>query len=224
LGGVITLTSDLADLDFMFSFYREINNMNAELKWTKVSTQKYLEYQNFLDIFFENRNKILFKSMVVDMLVFDHKKFHNNDKELGFYKMMYQFLLNSFGKYLRANDQVIIHLDQRTHIKYKLSTLCAILNNGLQKKYPTLNHPIRNIEAIDSKKSSLMQLADVLMGAIGFEWNHLHEVPGSKQAKIDLANYIKQKTGRYSLACDTPISSSSFSIWKIDFSKSKKRK
>lgn len=224
LGGVITFSELIDNLEYQFSVYREALGMFAELKWTKVSWQKLDEYKIFLDIFFENRKIILFKSMVIDMVEFDKKRFHNNNSDLSFYKMMYQFLLHSFGRYLRAGDEVIIHLDERVNTGYKLSTLCAILNNGLHKKYSYLDHPIRSIQAIDSKKSNLMQLADILMGAIGYEWNGNHKSSHPKQSKIDLANYIKLMVGLNSLARDTSITSKHFSIWKIDFSKSKKNK
>jgi hypothetical protein len=122
-----------------------------------------------------------------------------------------------------AGDQCIIHLDQRTTSYYKLSTLCAILNNGLHKKYPALNQPVRNIQATDSKKSDLIQIADVLMGAIGYQMNDAHIRTEAKKSKVALAEYIARKARLINLKQETPYSQKNFSIWHFHFNSTRKK-
>jgi len=217
IGGVI-LTREMEEQFVQtMSLYRMGNNMHAELKWSKVSDQKLREYQSLVDLFFSLNRAIHFKSIVVDTHEIDHRRFNKNDKDLGFYKLMYQFLLHSFGRYLQTDDQCIIHLDERTTSYYKLSTLCAILNNGLHKKYPNLKQPVRNIQATDSKKSDLIQVADVLMGAIGYQMNDAHVRTEAKRSKVVLAEYIARKAGLINLKQDTPFGLKHFSIWHFHF-------
>jgi hypothetical protein len=217
IGGVI-LTSEMeTQFAQAMAMYRADNKMNAEIKWTKVSNQKQREYQALVDLFFSLNRSIHFKAIVIDTREIDHKRFNKNDAELGFYKLMYQFLLNSFGRYLQTNDQCIITLDERTTSYYKLSTLCAVLNNGLHKKYPNLNQPIRNIQATDSKKSDLIQVADVLMGAIGYQMNDAHICTNAKKSKVVLAEYVAHKAGLINLKRETPFASKNFSIWHFHF-------
>lgn len=208
IGGVILTREMEEQFAQTMSLYRAGNNMHAELKWSKVSNQKLREYQSLVDLFFSLNRAIHFKSIVIDTHEIDHRRFNKSDSELGFYKLMYQFLLNSFGRYLQPEDQCIIHLDQRTTSYYKLSTLCAILNNGLHKKYPQLHKPVRNIQATDSKKSDLIQVADVLMGAIGYQMNDAHVRTEAKRSKVILAEYIAQ---------ETPFGLKHFSIWHFHF-------
>ncbi len=222
-GGMIINSAQMPSLDQQFSDFRQQNRMFAELKWTKLSRQKFSEYTSFLDIYFSNIHRIYFKSLVIDTSKFDHRQFNKNNPEVGFYKFYYIFLLHSFGPYLRPTDKVIIHLDERGSTTYKLSTLAAILNNGLHKKNPALDHPISNIEAMDSKASSYMQIADILMGAVGYECNDIHLSPCAKQAKIQLCKYIRQNIGVRSLAVNTPREMDHFSIWRFDFSKARKK-
>ena len=199
--------------------------MLREMKWSKVSNQKYGEYIAFVDLFFENNSTVHFKSMVIDTHQFDHKKYSRGDKDQTFYKMFYQFLLHSFGAYLQPTDKALIHLDQRNlrisakkrPSAYRLSTLCAILNNGIAKKYGYPNNIVRNVQAIDSKNSDYVQLADVLMGAIGYEANGKHLQAGAKAAKVDLADYIRQKAGLRSYLYNTPRSQHKFSVWQFKF-------
>jgi hypothetical protein len=217
LGGLITLRENEAGFQQAMNLFRQSRNMQAELKWTKVSDQKVKEYFALMDLYFSLSHSFPFKAIVVDTQEIDNRRFNKNDPELGFYKLMYQFLLNGFGAYLTPADQCLIFLDQRTTSKYKLSTLCAILNNGLKKKYGLADRPVRNIQPLDSKKSDFIQVADILMGAIGYEMNSAHTRTNAKQAKIALAEAIAQKAGLLNLQQPTPRNSRHFSIWHFHF-------
>lgn len=217
IGGLILDRENEPRFAEAMALYRQSQNMHAELKWSKVSDQKFREYQALIDLFFTFNRAVHFKSIVVDTQEIDNRRYNKNDAELGFYKLMYQFLLHSFGAYLQPADQCIVILDQRTTTKYKLSTLCAILNNGLHKKYPYLLAPVRNIQATDSKASDLIQVADVVMGAIGYEMNGAHTRTGAKRSKVALAEYIAAKLGLVNLQQPTPRSQKHFSIWHFHF-------
>ncbi|HSW44850.1 MAG TPA: DUF3800 domain-containing protein [Phycisphaerae bacterium] len=65
------------------------------------------------------------------------------------------------------------HFNRRT-TSFKFETLRAILNRGIRKKYGRKVDVVRSIEAVDSKDSDVLQVADVLMGAIGYHWNDCH--------------------------------------------------
>lgn len=217
IGGLITLRENEEAFTQAMHLYRQGNNMLSELKWTKVSDQKLKEYTALIDLFFSFNQAFHFKAIVVDTQEMDNRHFNKSDAEIGFYKLMYQFLLHSFGAYLEPDDRCVIYLDQRTTSKYKLSTLCAILNNGLKKKYQLLNPPVRNIQALDSKSSDFIQIADVLMGAIGYEMNGAHTRTNAKRSKVLLAEYIAQKAGLVNLQQPTPRSYRHFSIWHFHF-------
>ncbi|MBI5184923.1 MAG: DUF3800 domain-containing protein [Nitrospinae bacterium] len=133
---------------------------------------------------------------------------------------MYQFLLHSFGPYAGNDDKYIVYLDQRDS-SYSLGTLKVILNRGLKKKFKgkIINDIIRNIEPKDSKKTNLLQVADVLMGAIGYELNHCHLKSNARRGKVLLSEYIAQKAGLVNLMQETPYRKKDFSIWHFRFKK-----
>jgi hypothetical protein len=154
IGGIIAPRENETSFAEAMKLFRQGQNMHAELKWTKVSDQKLAEYKALIDLFFSFNRAFYFKAIVVDTQEIDHSRYNKEDAELGFYKLMYQFLLHSFGSELRQGDRCIVHLDQRTTSRYKLSTLCAVLNNGLRKKYRYLVNPVRNIQAVNSKDTT----------------------------------------------------------------------
>lgn len=217
IGGIIAPRENETLFAEAMKLFRQGQNMHAELKWTKVSDQKLAEYKALIDLFFSFNRAFYFKAIVVDTQEIDHRRYNKGDAELGFYKLMYQFLLHSFGSELRQGDHCIIYLDQRTTSRYKLSTLCAVLNNGLHKKYRYLVSPVRNIQAVNSKDSDLIQVADILMGAIGYEMNGAHTRTGAKRAKVLLAEYVARKAGLLNLQQPTPRSHKQFSIWHFHF-------
>lgn len=218
LGGVIL------DRDFEPEFleavrhYRNAHHMHSELKWQKVSRGKLVEYQRFVDLLFEHKPRIRFKSIVVDTHQMNNRKYNKGDKDLGLYKMMYQLLLHSFGRLLLPNHCCVVTLDQRTTQHHTLAELAAVLNNGLKKRYGFANKRVRNIQAADSASSPMIQLADVLMGAVGYQANEDDRKQEASEAKIALAKYIAQKAGLIHLRQDTPRALGHFSIWYFQFS------
>ena len=115
-----------------------------------------------------------------------------------------------------------MHLDRR-QTKQKLPAFGVILNRGIRKKYKCDRDVVANVEAVDSKKCDPIQVADVLMGAIGYQNNDCHLRPGARQAKIQLADYVAQKAYLLSLKQNTPRRMRHFGIWLFRFSGRKKK-
>jgi hypothetical protein len=69
----------------------------------------------------------------------------------------------------------------------------------------------------------MMQIADVLMGAVGFHCNGHHLVAQASPAKIELAEMIAALAGVRTLAVQTQRGAGQFEIWRFRFSGKKKR-
>lgn len=220
-GGIIVSDAMLTRFHQKMQEWRGRERMTAELKWNKVSAQKYSEYVSLVDLFFHQATQrlLLFKSVVFDTYEIDYKTYHEGDHEIGFYKFFYQFILHKFGRHAaKGHRRLIIHFDERkTH--YSLEKFRVILNRGMRKKYNLNEDVVRAVQVVRSHDSDVIQIADVLMGAVGFQWNGLHLLPESRRAKIDLAAHIAQKAGLSSLAKQTPWGADQFEIWQFRFSK-----
>lgn len=145
----------------------------------------------------------------------NHKRFSKGNKELGFYKFYYQLLLHSFGKryYHKGEDsRFIVNLDYR-NTTYSLNTLKIVLNRGMKKKFSITSEPFVAIEARNSKESELIQINDIILGAIGFQKNGYHLLAHARQAKKNIAAYIAHEAGFNDLCKNSPRGSNRFKIW-----------
>ena len=72
-------------------------------------------------------------------------------------------------------------------------------------------------QLVERFERDLGQVADILMGAIGYEMNGAHTRTSAKKAKVILAETIARKAGLVNLQQPTPRSSKYFSIWHFHF-------
>ena len=217
LGGIVIPSGNVPVFEKSMSKFRSETKMHAELKWRKVSNQKIQEYRRFIDYFFaqNNTDQLHFHALIIDNHKVDHRAFSQGDKELGFYKFYYQLLLNCFGRrYCGRNPKAKIHvyLDYRNS-RYSLEELKTILNAGIRKRWGVTTSPFRSIEPRDSKRSEIIQINDIVLGAIGFQKNGYDLVAGSSAAKRNLMAYIVEQVGLKNLKDGTPISQKRFTIW-----------
>jgi hypothetical protein len=223
IGGIIIPVDSIENFSNTIKKFREEQNMYAELKWTKVSSQKINEYKRFIDYFFalNNTDILRFHCIIIDNHQLNHRKFNKGDREIGFYKFYYQLLLHCFGKRYYStgnNNRFIVNLDYRNS-SYSLNTLKVILNRGLKKRYNIDTSPFVSIIPRDSKKSDIIQVADIILGAIGFQKNGYDLLSGSKTSKKELCEYIAQKAGLRVLGGDTPFYNQRFTIWNFQLKK-----
>ena len=74
---------------------------------------------------------------------------------------------------------------------------------------------IKNIQSMNSQESVIMQLADLLIGAVGYRNRKIYDEENSSIAKRELMMYIIQKSG-YSLNKSTFLSEKKFNLFCID--------
>lgn len=225
-GGVITQAVNVPKYDTLIEGWRKQHNLKAELKWAKVSKAKLGYYIALVDMFFEHAkaNRLHFKAVVFDTHQIDYKTYHGGSVELGFYKFYYQFLLYKFGRYAATDDcRLWVYIDERSGCdEVKLGTLRNVLAAGIKNKFGRKSDVVRKIEARDSHHCNLMQLADVLMGAVGFHCNGMHAVQGASPHKIALAAHVAKLANLPALDVSTPYSANAFELWRFQF-KGKKR-
>lgn len=210
-GGIMVKEAIIPSLEVKIKNWRENNRMYAELKWTKVSKGKLEVYKELVSLFFSlaTQRLLTFKSVVFDTSKIDYKKHYSGDKELGFYSLMAEFLPH-FRKSIVSHEQrLLVFLDERNS-HYSLSDLKALSNQKSRELYEMNVELVRNIQPIRSHESDFLQIADILMGAVGYHYNRCHHRPHASEAKIDLAQYISNKVGLKELT--QPIEREDFEI------------
>ncbi len=172
-------------------FYR------GEMKWSTISKSQYPFYNEIIDYFFSN--DLSFRAIVIDKSQLQHENF--NQDHNTFYDKMYYQLLN---KKIDPNNNYNIYMD----IKDSYSYLKAkSLKEYLERDYKN----IRNIQIIHSYESELMQLADILMGAINYKLRGLNKVT----AKNNIIEKI-EKIYKRPLSKPTTVTENKFNLFFID--------
>lgn len=158
----------------------------GEMKWKNVAPSKLDFYKEIITLFFDEGNNIGFRCIVVDSEQVDLKKYHESDPELGFYKFYYQLLYHWIES--EINNRYFIYTDiKTTRMKDRLSVLHDVLKNKCSSADIVL------VQAIPSKESVFIQLADLLIGAVGYSC-HSYFLGRAKSEIVELiTNEIKRE-------------------------------
>lgn len=73
--------------------------------------------------------------------------------------------------------------------------------------------PVRSIEPRCSARENLLQVNDILLGAIGYQANDRDLVAGAKPERIALARHVADLAGVGHLRTNTPSTMTHFGVW-----------
>ncbi len=184
-------TERIKDLKEKHSFY-------AEIKWSNVSQSKYHFYRELIDYFFDT--DLRFRAVIIDKAKIRNDKF-GQDYNTFYYKMYYYLLNHNKNTQYAYN----VYLDIKDDLSaQKVNELKRILN--------TQFGVFRNVQNIRSNESLILQLADLLMGALSY---NLNDEDKKMLAKVQLIERIKHHTGQ-SLIKTSPYKESKFNLFFID--------
>ena len=155
-----------------------------EIKWVKVSPGKLPFYQALLDLFFDEP-LLHFRALVVpDKAALNHGRFAQNHDDF-YYKQWYTLL----NRLINPSNQYRIFLDIKdTRGQAKVRKLHDVLCNA---NYDFDRSVIESIELVHSHDVLLLQLADLLIGALAYVHRGLHGSP----AKLALVAHLRHRSG-----------------------------
>lgn len=169
----------------------------GEMKWSSMSKSQYPFYNEVVDYFFAS--DLQFRAIVIDKKRLNHASFKQSHDD--FYDKMYYQLLN---KKIFPENHYNIYIDIKDTHSYKKA---KNLKQYLERDY----YNIRTLQVIRSYESELMQLTDVLMGAINYKLRGLNKVT----AKNNIIEKIEKHCGR-SIIQRTPKDEPKFNMFFID--------
>lgn len=155
-----------------------------EIKWTKVSPGKLDLYTDLINYFFDNRTMGFRAWVIPDKSILSHD-YHDQTHDDWYYKMYFYLLRNLIS----TSNKYRIYLDIKdTRSRIKLRKLQDVLGNA---NYDFSREIIERTQHVHSHDIGLMQLADVLIGAVSY---HARGLDSSK-AKSHLVQLVKDRTG-----------------------------
>ena len=168
-----------------------------ELKWNHLSKSAMELYKKLIDYFFDT--DLQYRAIVIDKNQLKHQQFQQTHNDF-YYKMYYQLIQKKLSPEYNYN----IYLDIKdTRSAQKVNGLKDYLNNNFVS--------IRNLQNIRSYESELMQLADIMTGALSYYLRKENKVI----AKNKIVDRIAQHAGQ-ALNQSSPRSEQKFNLFFID--------
>ena len=168
-----------------------------ELKWNHLSKSAMELYKELIDYFFAT--DLQYRAIVIDKNQLKHQQFQQTHDDF-YYKMYYQLIQKKLSPEYNYN----IYLDIKdTRSAQKVNGLKDYLNNNFVS--------IRNLQNIRSYESELMQLTDIITGALSYYLRKENKVI----AKNKIVDRIAQHAGQ-ALNQSSPRSEQKFNLFFID--------
>ena len=179
---------------------------STELKWTKVSPAKVQAYKDVIDYFFDD-DDLHFRAIIIpDKSKLNHAAFHQTHDE-WYYKMYYLLL----SKWIDIEKTYSIYIDIKdSNGGNKIRKLQEIINNFLYGF-----NCVSKIQLVRSEELLILQLCDLIIGAIGYKNRFLSSHFGQhkiSKAKSEVCQLIVEKTG-LTLENSTSLYESKFNIF-----------
>ena len=203
IGGLWVSGERKAEISDAFKKLRAEVGLGAEVKWSKTSLLCLQKYKQLVDFLFDT-DGINFRVILVDQAPLKLEKFHDGDRELGFYKFYYEMLV----KWLLPGNEYLILLDFKQN---KGADRYKMLRKVLDQK--VLGQAwISDLTVIDSHETPLAQLADLLTGASAAAWC----APRIGSPKSELIDYIGRRRGAGLTSPTNGPGMTKFNLFKIE--------
>lgn len=178
------------------------HNARGELKWVKVSKARQRFYLELVDYFFSTP-QLHFRCLVVDdKSKLNHDYFNLGSHDTFYYKMYYSMLKTI----LSPENRYHIYIDIKdTLSQNKVNKLREVLCNNV---YDFTGQMIVNIQHIRSHESELLQLADLLIGAVSYKNRKLD----GNSAKVMIVSSIEKNIDQ-SLCLSTSLFKDKFNLF-----------
>lgn len=185
LGAIVCPTALSRDVTVRLREIRSKHQIQPsfELKWTKVSPAKLEFYLDVIDYFFDN-DDLNFRAVIAPKQGLDHERFGQTHDD-WYYKMMFYLIRNV----IPAQDEAFIYFDKKdTNGQEKIDRLRSVIANA---EYDFSRSNIRRLQIVESHHVGLLQLADLLIGAV----NYVNRGNTTSEAKLRLIERIRERSG-----------------------------
>lgn len=200
--GSLWLSADIRSLAKQrISELRAKYSMFGEIKWRKISPSSQAFYTELIDLFMSFGLEMRFRCMAVNRTEVNMVQL-KGDAELGFYKFYYQ----AIHHWILDNNDYHIFCDlKQNRDRSRLSTLRTVLGHANRTS------TIEAIQSIPSREVVLIQLCDVLLGAISARINEKKRLG---QGKTAIVEHLERRLGRDRLG-PTQAAERKFNVFRI---------
>ncbi len=206
IGGIGCPSNQVEYVNRFIKHLKHKHNAMGELKWTKLNNNKKEFYKELLEFFFSNIYLKFNAQAVINKSRLNHDKYNDGEVDKFYYKMYYYALL-PFLQFLKPNEKVNIFIDYKdTKGGQRAKKLNEVIHNTFYGKIDC------EFTIIHSHESQIMQLADIMIGAISYK--NREDIEHKSEIKNFIISTIEE-LGGISLDVSTPEWEEKFRIYRF---------
>ncbi len=203
IGGIICPSEEVESVNRYIKYLKHKHNAMGELKWTKLNNNKKEFYKELLEFFFSSVYLKFNAQVVLNKSRLNHNQYNEGEADIFYYKMYYFSIL----PFLKPNQYFNIFIDYKdTKGGKRAKKLNEVIHNTF---YGQINV---DFTIIHSDESQIMQLTDVMIGAIGYK--NRKDIEHSSEIKNFIISTIED-LGCVSLDTSTPQWEEKFRIYRF---------
>jgi len=203
IGGILCPTLEVESVNRYIKHLKHKHNANNELKWTKLNNNKKEFYRELLEFFFSRVNTKFNAQIVINKSNLNHAKYNDGEADKFYYKMYYYALL----PFLEVNEDFNIFIDYKdTKGGQRAKKLNEVIHNTF---YGNINC---EFTIIHSHESQIMQLTDIMIGAISYK--NREDIEHKSEIKNFIIDTIEELNGA-SLDISSPEWEEKFRIFRF---------
>lgn len=187
IGGISCPKEKVAEINRQIRRIKEAHHVYkfAEIKWVRVSNSQYDMYKELVDLFFDN-SFLNFRAVVAkNKSKLDYQRFHLTHDD--WYQRIYYLTLREM---IDINNSYHVYVDIKdTKGAEKINTLRDVLNRATAYFF---NETVKNIQLLRSDQVQIMQLTDLMIGAVAYANRGLD----GSVAKLNLISHIEERARR----------------------------
>lgn len=210
-GGFAVAGVRMSEIEDQIARLRDDAGIKSEFHWSDYrGGAKRRAYENLVKYGFAlvNQRQAALHVIVVKFDGYDHRKNSGDGRETSVNRIYYQLLLHRLANYYGHSRAIHVRLDAGNDSKdvcQMRQQLCA----DAYRRYRTRPNCIRSIEPVQSHNSGIVQMADVIVGAIAAKRNAVvHTSP-----KGDLADFVLKTSGRSSWSGSSHKDARFLTVW-----------
>ena len=189
IGAIWVPKNKVLEINKRIRAIKERNNfrVTSEAKWTKVCAKNLQLYFDLINFFFDT-SELKFRCLLVpDKALLDHARF-NQTHDNWYYKMYFEMLSYIYDNQSQYNTYIDIKDTNSFKKSQKLYEVCC---NSI---YDFSGKSIVKIQPIRSHEVEIMQLVDILIGAVTYFNRRFPDDHIKSSAKLQVIELIKSRS------------------------------
>lgn len=210
-GGLAVSGNRINEIEDAIATIRDDAGIKSEFHWSNYrGGGRQLAYEALIQYGFDliKKRQAALHIIIAKFGGYDHKQNDGEDLDTSVNRMYYQLFLHRLAAFYGRARQVHIRLDAGNDCR----DICKLRNElcaDAYRKYDARPNCIKSIEPVRSENVGIIQLTDVIIGAIAAKQNNVNHTSPKK----DLADFVLRISGRHSWASDTAPSARFLTVW-----------